>query len=210
MAKILKFSLGPIQTNCFIAACEESDEAAVIDPAFDGQGIAAALDNHSLTLTHILLTHAHFDHVGGLAELKERFPSVPVYIHREALAMLQLAPQQAAFYGMRLPSPPVPEKYVADGDEISVGTLRFEVLYTPGHAPGHVSYFLRRELALFSGDALFEGSIGRTDLPGGSYETLINAIQTRLLTLPDETRVFSGHGGDTTIGRERRTNPFLQ
>ena len=208
MLQLHLMSLGPLQTNCYLAGCDETMTAAVIDPAWDGRGIAAAADEQGYTITHILLTHAHFDHVGGLAQLKEE-TGAPVYIHPEAVEMLGEATMSASLWGLRIPSPPPPDRLVAAGDEIAVGNLQFRVLFTPGHAPGHVSYYLPEYRALFDGDVLFQHGIGRTDSPN-DLKTLMASIRDELLPLPDETRVFSGHGNPTTIGEERAHNPFLQ
>lgn len=208
--KIFQLPLGPIQTNCYIVADEASGQAAVIDPAFDALLIARHLRENNLTLTHILLTHSHFDHVGGLAELTTLFPDVPVMIHEDAVDMLAYAAHQARLFGLTVDTPSEPDHRTQEGDQIKVGRITFDVLYTPGHAPGHISFYDPDEGVIFSGDVLFQGSIGRTDLPGGSMPLLLEVIEEKLLTLPDQTRVFSGHGPATTIGQERRTNPFLQ
>lgn len=210
MMKIIRLPQGPMQTNCYIVGCEETRQAAVIDPAWDGRAITTTLNQHGWDLAHILLTHAHFDHVGGLAYLKE-YSAAPIYLHEEAVPMLESASITAAMtMGMQFPQPPPPDEYLQEGQVIQVGNNSLEVLYTPGHAPGHVSFYCPAEHALFSGDVLFEGSIGRTDFPGGHYETLIRVIKEKLFVLPDETQVFSGHGRPTTIGLEKATNPFLK
>lgn len=209
MTEILLMPLGPLQTNCYLVACEETKQAAVIDPAWEGKRIAQEARQRGYTITHILLTHSHFDHVGGLAELKQE-TSAPIYIHEDAIPMLRHAPQTAAMWGLKVPEPPEAEERLAEGDTLSVGNLQFEVLYTPGHAPGHVSFYLPEDDACFDGDVLFQQGIGRTDLPGGDHQTLMHTIREKLFALPDETRIFSGHGSPTTIGDEKRLNPFLQ
>lgn len=202
--------LGPMQTNCYVVSCSETLHAAVIDPSADGRNLAAMLSDEGLELTHILLTHSHFDHVGGLGQLKEEYPQVPVYCHPDAFPMLAQAPMQAAFFGLKIPDVPQPDKMLHEGDTIHIGNVILDVFDTPGHAPGHVSFYHEQQNVIFSGDVLFQGSIGRTDLPGGNYELLIKTIREKLLTLPDETHVLSGHGAVTTIGAERLNNPFLQ
>ncbi len=208
MIEILQLPLGPLQTNCYLLGCQQTMEAAVIDPAWDGRSIAATAVEKGYIITHILLTHAHFDHVGGLAQLQEE-TNAPIYIHPEAVQMLSQATMSAAFFGLTIPDPPEPDHMLAEGQVIQVGRLSLEVLYTPGHAPGHVSFYLPAYRVIFDGDVLFQQSIGRTDLPGGDHATLMHSIRHKLLTLPDETHVLSGHGPATTIGAERADNPFL-
>jgi hydroxyacylglutathione hydrolase len=208
MIEIAMLPLGPLQTNCYILACTETMTAAVIDPGWNGRSLAATLDDRGYTLSHILLTHSHFDHVGGLAELKAE-KAAPIYIHPEAIPMLEQAVMSAAFWNIRIPAPPPPDKMLAESQILQIGQVAVHVLYTPGHAPGHVSFYLPEHGVLFSGDALFQGSIGRTDLPGGDHALLLRSIHKKLLPLPDETQVLSGHGPATTIGHERQLNPFL-
>ncbi len=211
MIEIRMLTLGAVQTNCYIVTCQQTMHTAVIDPADHGRRLAATIRDEGLELTHILLTHAHFDHVGGLAHLKEEYPAVDIYIHPEAVQMLSMAPMQAAMFGVSLPNNiPQPEQMLAEGDVIQVGNLRLGVLFTPGHAPGHVSFYEATHQVLFSGDALFQGSIGRTDLPGGDMALLLRMIREKLLVLPEEVQVLSGHGAATTIGQEKGSNPFLR
>lgn len=209
MLNVRRLPLGPLQTNCYIAACDKTSQAAVIDPSWAGQAIFATAEDMGLTITHILLTHAHFDHVGGLADLKEKV-DVPIYIHPDAVPMLENAASNAARWGLTLSKPPAPEELLSEGQEIQVGNVTFHVLYTPGHAPGHVSFHVPQESVLFDGDVLFQGSIGRTDLPGADRQTLMQTIREKVMILPDDTQVLSGHGNPTTVGQERRQNPFLQ
>jgi hydroxyacylglutathione hydrolase len=209
MIQILQMPLGPLQTNCYLLACEETLQAAVIDPSWDGRAIAATAQEQNWEISHILLTHCHFDHVGGLAQLKEEV-AAPIYVHPEALPMLQQSPMEAAFFQLRLPHPPPPDELLHEGQVIEVGNLKLHVLFTPGHAPGHVSFHLPEHRVVFDGDVLFHQSIGRTDLTGGDYELLMKSIRQQLMVLPDETRVLSGHGAATTIGYERQWNPFLR
>lgn len=184
-------------------------QMAVIDPSWDGRAIAELAEQDGWEVSHILLTHSHFDHVGGLEQLKTA-SNAPIYIHPEAVEMLRGATMSAAFFGFRVPPPPAPDVLLADGQIIQVGRLQLHVLYTPGHAPGHVCFHLPEYRVLFDGDVLFKDGIGRFDFPGGDEKMLMDSIWNRLMVLPDETRVFSGHGPATTIGDERRNNPFLQ
>lgn len=206
---IIQIPLGPLQTNCYVMACNESKMAAIVDPSWDARAIIRQVEEQGWTISHILLTHAHFDHVGALADLKAR-TDAPVYAHADALPMLERATLAASMWGFSIDQPPPPDHLLVEGDVVEVGELRATVLYTPGHAPGHVCFHLAKERVLFDGDVLFQGSIGRTDLPGGDYATLMASIGDKLLPLPDETLVLSGHGQPTTIGDERHDNPYLQ
>ncbi len=208
MIKILQLPLGPMQTNCYLLGCEETMQAAIIDPSWNGRAIAATADEQGWDITHILLTHSHFDHVGGLAELKTE-TNATIYIHPEALQTLQTATMHAAMFQLRIPAPPAPDEMLQDGQIIHIGNCTINVVETPGHAPGHVSFYLPEHGVIFDGDVLFQQSIGRTDLPGGDYDLLMQTIREKLLTLPDETHVLSGHGPATTIGDERQRNPFI-
>lgn len=209
MLKIKMLPLGPLQTNCFLVACDETHEVAIVDPAWDGEVILDAIHEEGWHLKKVLLTHSHFDHVGGLSAVKAA-TNTPVVAHAETIPMLQFAAASASRWGLNIEQPADPDELVNEGQTITVGNITFEVLDTPGHAPGHISFYAAQAGAVFDGDVLFEGSIGRTDLPGGDYATLITSIRQKLLTLPDNTQVFPGHGNPTTIGQERRTNPFLQ
>ncbi len=210
MAHIRQLPLGPMQTNCYILVCEDTKQTAVIDPSWDGNAIANFLKEEGFELASILLTHAHFDHVGGLGELKDANPDVDIYAHPDSAPLLERAESQARMFGMGFPPAPPADKPLAEGDKLKVGNLELDVLYTPGHAPGHVSFYLAEHGVIFSGDVLFQGSIGRTDLPGANHAELMTIIETKLMPLPDETQVLSGHGAVTSIGQERATNPFLQ
>lgn len=208
MLTIHLMTLGPLQTNCYLVGCDATMNAAIIDPAWDGRRIAAAAAERGWTVTQILLTHAHFDHVGGLAELKE-MTGAPIYTHAEAAEQLRMADRAAALWGFQLDAPPEPDVLIEEGQVIEVGQLRLEVLLTPGHAPGHVSFYVRDDGVLFDGDVLFQQGIGRTDLPGGDYALLMKSIREQILTLPDETSIYPGHGAPTTVRDERELNPFL-
>ncbi|HSM54682.1 MAG TPA: MBL fold metallo-hydrolase [Candidatus Sulfomarinibacteraceae bacterium] len=209
MIKIRMLPLGPMQTNCYVVACEETGLAAVIDPSWDGPAIQKVIEEEGWTVSHILLTHCHFDHIGALTHLYTE-TSAPIYVHPEAVSMLRESPRAAALWGVTIPDPPEPHVMLQEGQIVEVGQLELQVLYTPGHAPGHVSFYHATSDTLFDGDVLFQQGIGRTDLPGGDFATLMRTIREKLFVLPDETRVYCGHGNPTTIGDEKRLNPFLQ
>jgi hydroxyacylglutathione hydrolase len=206
--QVRMLTLGPMQTNCYVVGCEETYQAAIIDPAWDGTSIVAMTDEFGFDITHILLTHSHFDHVAGLLDVKNA-TNAPIYIHPDAVEMLRSTTMSAALWGFKVPAPPPPDEMLAGGQVVQVGNLSLQVMHTPGHAPGHVSFFIPDYRIIFDGDVLFSGGIGRTDLPGGDYNLLMESIKEKLMLLPDETRVFSGHGPATTIGQERSSNPFL-
>ena len=193
---------------------DRGESAVVVDTGTGAgmiDGLAAGLPEMGKSIddvSHILITHENYDHVGGLAELKAE-TAAPIYIHPEAVDMLASADRAAQRFQLNITPPPPADHMLAEGDVIDVGNLRLEVLYTPGHAPGHVSFYLRAHNVIFDGDVLFEQSIGRTDLPGGDMAPLMASIRDKLLPLPDETQVLSGHGRATIIGREKQTNPFL-
>ncbi|MBN1888452.1 MAG: MBL fold metallo-hydrolase [Thermoflexales bacterium] len=205
--KVYTLPVGPLQTNCYLVVCPETQAGVIIDPGGDADDIAAAVEQHRVSLAYILLTHAHFDHMGAVAQLVEA-SGAPLAAHPAESALLKLGGGGALFGFVVRPAPP-PDVRLAEGQVLEVGTLRLHVLHTPGHTPGHVAFHEPAHRAVFDGDVLFAGGIGRTDLPGGNTKQLMDSIQTKLLALPDETIVYSGHGPATTIGRERRYNPFL-
>src|SRR5829696_6338457 len=201
-------TVGPFQENCYVVGDEDSGTDALVDPGDEAAGIALTVERIGLSISQIVITHSHVDHVGAIAPLTDEF-LCPVLMHEEAEAMLRTVPQQAMMMGLRFGRIPQVDRHVGDDEVLEVGSLRLHAVYTPGHTPGHLAFYVEEEGVVFSGDALFAGSVGRTDLIGGSMELLMQTISERLLTLPDETRVLSGHGPETTIGRERQTNPFL-
>jgi hydroxyacylglutathione hydrolase len=202
-------TVGPFQENCYIIGDAESGVGALIDPGDEAARIAMAVEETGLEIGSIIVTHAHIDHVGAVVGLVDEY-ACPVLMHAEAEPMLEGLPTQAMMMGLRFGNVPTVDRHVADEEVLEVGDLRFRSLYTPGHAPGHLAFYVEDERLVLSGDALFAGSVGRVDLPGGSMEVLMRSIEERLLTLPDETVVYPGHGPRTTIGNERASNPFLQ
>ncbi len=203
-----RLSVGPFQENCYIIGDEESGIGALIDPGDEAARIALTVERTGLAISQILVTHTHVDHVRAVAPLVDEY-ACPVLMHQEAEAMLKTVPQQALMMGIKFGKVPAVDQRIGDDEVLEVGNIRLRSLYTPGHAPGHLAFYAEEEGLVFSGDTLFAGGIGRTDLPGGSMELLLQSISERLLTLPDETRALSGHGPETSIGQERLYNPFL-
>lgn len=204
--KIVGYTVGPLQENAYLALCEETRACALVDPGAETQRLLAAADDLDGRIVSILLTHAHLDHVGGVAEAR-RATNAPVYLHPEDEGMYLAVPQQARSFGLEIETPPEPDASFCDGQVIEVGASKLEVRHTPGHSPGHVC--LVGEGFALVGDCVFAGSIGRTDLPGGDFRTLMASIREKLLSLPDDTILHPGHGPSTTVGRERESNPFL-
>jgi len=198
--------VGPIQANCYIIGCEKTKEAAVIDPGDEGDRIIHILDDAGLTAKYILDTHGHFDHVGANKRVKEA-TDAKIAIHPEDAHMLGELSGAAAMWGMSVEDSPPPDMELIEGTEIVIGTITLKTLHTPGHTKGGVS--LLTDKVVFVGDTLFQGSIGRTDFPGGDYQTLIDSVKNKLFPLGDDVQVLSGHGPVTTIGRERQYNPFF-
>jgi len=207
--EIERLTLGRVETNAYLLADTVTKNAILIDPVDNAAAIGAAAAAKGWSIQLMLATHAHFDHVLASAELKEAL-QIPFYIHKDCAEMLAEIPLQGLYFGLGpLPAPAQPDRLLGDAETITLDGLRLQSLYTPGHAPGHLSFYLPEHKILFSGDTLFAGSIGRTDLPGGDHALLLQSIREKLLVLDDATRVLPGHMGATTIGRERRSNPFL-
>lgn len=204
-----QFVVGPLQCNCTILTCEKAREAVVIDPGDEGARLVEELKSQGVTVKYLLHTHAHFDHIGATRTLKENF-TTKICLHRGDEKIYQMLPVQGQMFGMRFDEPKPIDQFIEDGELLTFGEHRLEVIHTPGHSPGGVCFKLsEKEQLLFSGDTLFQGSIGRTDLWGGNYDTLLQSIRTRLLSLDGDTQVFPGHGGETLISTEKRHNPFL-
>lgn len=203
---VLTLTNGVFAENCHILVDPDAGEAVIVDPGEEADLFLRRIRTERVTLKAVWLTHSHVDHILGVARVVEA-TAVPIYLHPADRPWYDALPQQSAAFGLESSMPPPPDQSLADGMRLSVGGLEFEVRHVPGHTPGHVA-FVGHGVAVV-GDALFAGSIGRTDLPGGDTETLLASIRDKLLALPDETVVYPGHGPTTTIGRERRTNPFL-
>ena len=204
---VVTLPVGLIQTNCYVVGCEETKEGVVIDPGGHPERILAEIERRGLTIKYVLNTHAHFDHTDANGAVVEA-TGAPLALHPEDSTLLA-ASGGAALFGVQAHPSPRADLDLHDGDELEVGTLRFKVLHTPGHTPGHVCFYEAEEGVLFDGDVLFYRGVGRTDLPGGSWEQLVASIQDRLFALPGETVVYSGHGPATTIEDEKRLNPWL-
>ena len=210
MIDIQMLSLGMFQSNCFIVSCGDTREGVVIDAGDEGEVILKAIDRLHINIKAILETHAHVDHVGALDEVKPAL-GVPVYMHKDELPMYGMLSKQASMFGLEPPKTVSIDKMLEDGDEIQIGKLTAKVIHSPGHSPGSVCFYFANESPprIIVGDVLFKGSIGRTDLPGGSYGTIMETLKNVFLPLPGETIVYSGHGPETTIEEEKRFNPFL-
>lgn len=209
MLSVVPLTLGPVQTNAYLIADAKTGEAAVIDPAWDGQAILAEAQRQGWRIGHLWLTHAHFDHLGGAAALADAIsPPPPVALHPDDYTLWRME-GGASLFGMRVDPGPEPTIELAHGQVLRLGENTLEVRHAPGHSPGHVVFYSQADSLVFCGDVIFLGSIGRTDLPGGDFNTLINSIRSQILSLPDETRLLSGHGPETTVGNERVYNPFL-
>jgi hydroxyacylglutathione hydrolase len=203
------FPVGPLQCNCSILADEDTREAIIIDPGDEVSRIHRRLQSHNLKLKQILITHAHIDHIGGALKLKS-LTGAPIFLNENDLPLLALMAEQAAWVGVPTPETAPPDETLTDGRIVGLGSYPAHVIHTPGHTQGSICLHFAPLKMVLAGDTLFAGSIGRTDLPGGNYDQILDSIQTRLLTLPDETRVVPGHGPATSIGYERKANPFLQ
>jgi len=198
--------VGPIQANCFIVGCDETLEAVVIDPGDEADRISRLLAESSLTAKYIINTHGHIDHVSANKKLHV-ITGAPIFIHPLDAPMLDQVAASAAAWGLDAENSPAPDRELQEGDKISFGNITLTVIHTPGHTPGGISLHAKDDV--FVGDTLFAGSIGRTDFPGGSFETIKKSIQQKLFKLGDDVRVHTGHGPTTTIGEEKRSNPFV-
>lgn len=201
-----QMSVGPLQVNCFIVACGKTKQAMVVDPGEEGPRILHVAEREGLQVVKVVNTHGHFDHIGANQQVVDA-TGAELLIHKDDLPILQNARNHAQVYGLSVSASPEPDRLLKEGDEVSIGELAFKVFHVPGHSPGGIC--LLGEGHLFVGDVLFSGSIGRTDLPGGDFDSLVEGVREKLFSLPEDTVVHPGHGPDTTIGRERAYNPFV-
>lgn len=206
---IRQLEVSPFMENAYIVGCEETKQGVIFDPGDEAGRIAAEVERLGLSIVEIIATHAHIDHIGAVQALKEKL-KVPFRIHKNEEILVKAYDQQCRMFGIQFGSEPGIDGFINEGDEISIGNLKAKVLLTPGHSPGGLCFMFEGNPGrVIVGDTLFLGSIGRTDLIGGDMKTLIGNIKSKILTLPDDTEVYSGHGPATTVGREKRSNPFL-
>lgn len=217
--KVAEFVQTPFQQNTRVVSCERTRKAICIDPGEESPEVANYIEKNNLELVAVCLTHGHLDHVGGAAYLHSKYPKAEIIAHRDEEELyyslprqplsMGIQPHQLAALGMDYADPPKITRFAEHGDTLEVGDLRFELRHCPGHTLGHIVLVEGNEQTVFTGDCLFSGTIGRTDLPGGNFERLIGSIRSQILSLPDEFVIRCGHGPDTTVGRERASNPFL-
>jgi hydroxyacylglutathione hydrolase len=210
MLEIVTLTLGPVQTNTYLVADSGTRDAAVIDPAWDGQLILSEAQSRGWRIAHLWYTHAHFDHIGGAAGIADASEGpLPLVALHPNDHVLWRAGGGGALFGFAIDPGPEPTIDFIQGQILKLGSVEFEVRFTPGHTTGHCVLYVASKKLCFCGDLIFNGSVGRTDLPGGDWDTLVNSIKTQIFTLPDETRLLSGHGPETTVGQEKQFNPFL-
>lgn len=209
MLEIVPFVLGPVQTNAYLIADAASGDAAVIDPAWDGELILAEARRRGWRIAHLWYTHAHFDHIGGAGAIADGLNPLPlVALHPADHALWRMEGGAQAF-GFKIDPGPEPTIDLYQGQVLRLGSVELHVHHTPGHTPGHCVFHAPQAAVCFCGDLIFQDSVGRTDLPGGNWDQLLTSIRTRVFTLPDETRLLSGHGPGTTVAREKKSNPFV-
>lgn len=215
MLEIVTFTLGPVQTNAYLLADPQTREAAVIDPAWDGHVILAEAQKRGWRIGHLWYTHAHFDHIGGGGAIADGLNPLPLVALHPADHALWRAEGGAPLFGFRIDPGPEPTIDLFQGQVLLLGSARLEVRFTPGHTPGHCIFYVAHsgrldgESVCFCGDLIFRNSVGRTDLPGSDSDALVRSIKTQVYTLPDDTRLLSGHGPETTVGYEKKNNPFV-
>ncbi len=209
MFEVVPFRLGPVQTNAYLIADGETGDAAVIDPAWDGQVILQEAIGRGWRIAHLWYTHAHFDHIGGAGAIADSLNPLPLVALHPADHVLWRAEGGAPLFGFRIDPGPEPTIDLNQGQKLLLGKIELEVRHTPGHTPGHCVFYVPSSAICFCGDLIFQRGVGRTDLPGGSWDELVSSIRSQIFTLPDETRLLSGHGPETTVGEERKLNPFV-
>ena len=210
MLEMVSFTLGPAQTNAYLVADPETKEAAVIDPAWDGHVILNAAQKRGWRIGHLWYTHAHFDHIGGAAAIADALNPLPLVALHPNDHVLWRAGGGAAMFGLDIDPGPEPTIDFVHGMKMKLGSNEFEIRFTPGHTPGHCILYVASAGICFCGDLIFAGGVGRTDFPGGSWDQLEQSIRTQVFTLPDDTRLLSGHGPETTVDEEKRGNPFVR
>jgi hydroxyacylglutathione hydrolase len=208
--EIVQFTLGPAQTNAYLIADPQTSEAAVIDPSWDGHIILAEAQKRGWRIGHLWYTHAHFDHIGGAAAIADALNPLPLVALHPDDHVLWRAGGGGRMFGLAIDPGPEPSIDFVHGQTLRLGSNTFEVRYTPGHTPGHIVLYCADEKVCFCGDLIFAHSVGRTDLPGGSWDTLVKSIREQIYCLPEATRLLSGHGPETTVGEEKVSNPFVQ
>ena len=208
--EIVAFTLGPVQTNAYLVADPQTKEATVIDPSWDGHLILAEAQKRGWRIGHLWYTHAHFDHIGGAAAIADALNPLPLVALHPADHVLWRAGGGGRMFGLPIDPGPEPSIDFAHGQTLRLGSNIFEVRYTPGHTPGHVVFYCAAENVCFCGDLIFAHSVGRTDLPGSSWDMLVQSIREQIYSLPESTRLLSGHGPETTVGEEKVSNPFVQ
>ncbi len=208
--ELITFTSGPLDNNTYLITDHASAETMIIDPSFDIHSLTLYIHEHRLHLCGILLTHAHFDHIAGVNKLRKAFPDNPIVGLHPLDLDLWRERGNALAYGFKLDPLPDPDRLLVADECLSLGGVHIDVLYTPGHSPGHVVFSIPDTQAIICGDVIFAGGIGRTDLPGGNYSQLLNSIRSKILRFPDDTRLLPGHGPETTVGDERFNNPFLK
>ncbi|HUE99706.1 MAG TPA: MBL fold metallo-hydrolase [Anaerolineales bacterium] len=209
MLEIVSFTLGPAQTNAYLVADSETNESAVIDPAWDGHVIFGEAQKRGWRIAHLWYTHAHFDHIGGAGAIADALNPLPLVALHPNDHVLWRAGGGGAIFGFDIDPGPEPTIDFYQGQILRLGSVEFEVRFTPGHTPGHCILYVASSNICFCGDVIFAGSVGRTDLPGGNWEALVKSIKEQVFTMPDETRLLSGHGPETTVVQEKMNNPFV-